>query len=53
MQPFILSYLRKNSVFENVHNYKLGIYIKFHHMLYGRLFKKSAKNRGGGAPPPM
>ena len=36
--------------YESLRKYKVGIYIKFHHMLRGKIFEKKAKNHlGGGA----
>ena len=31
--------------------YKVGIYIKFHHMLRGKIFEKKAKTMGGRNQP--
>ena len=38
--------------YESLRKYKVGIYIKFHHMLRGKIFEKKAKNHLGGQNPP-
>ena len=41
--------------YESLRKYKVGIYIKFHHMLQGKIFEKKNKKPFGGAqcaPPP-
>ena len=34
--------------YESLRKYKVGIYMKFQHMLRGKIFKKKAKNHLGG-----
>ena len=38
--------------YESLRKYKVGIYIKFHHMLRGKIFEKKARNHLGGRNPP-